>query len=119
MVLLKKPKRLYKGDTIATISISGGRAGDDAYIGRYKIGKARLEDIYELKVVETPNSLKGSDYLYKNPKARADDLLWALENKNVKAIIANMGGDDSVRLLPYIDTNVIKKTPKYLLDIRI
>jgi len=109
---LIKPKRLSKGDTIATISISGGRSGDSDLIWRYKLGKKRLEEIFELKVIETPNSMRGSDYLYKNPKARADDLMWALKNPEVKGIIANMGGDDSVRLLPYLDFDIIHSNPK-------
>lgn len=115
MINLIKPKKLSKGDTIATISISGGRAGDSDLLWRYQLGKRRLEEIFQLKVIETPNSMKGSDYLYKNPKERADDLMWALINPEVKAIIANMGGDDSARLLPYLDFDIIRKNPKIFL----
>lgn len=115
MNTLIKPKRLSKGDTIATISISGGRAGDRDLLWRYELGKRRLEEIFDLKVIETPNSMKGSDYLYKNPKERAEDLMWALVNPEVKGIIANMGGDDSVRLLPYLDFDIIRKNPKIFL----
>jgi muramoyltetrapeptide carboxypeptidase LdcA involved in peptidoglycan recycling len=71
LINLIKPKKLSKGDTIATISISGGRAGDSDLLWRYKLGKTRLEEIFKLKVIETPNSMKGSDYLYKNPKNSA------------------------------------------------
>lgn len=38
-------KALKRGDTIALISISGGRAGDEDMLYRYEIGKKRLEDI--------------------------------------------------------------------------
>lgn len=55
---LIKPRKLCKGDTIATISLSGGRAGDIDMIERYHIGKRRLEEIFGLNVVETPNCLK-------------------------------------------------------------
>lgn len=112
---LIKPKRLKKGDTIATISISGGRAGDCDMIWRYELGKKRLEEIFGLHVVETPNALKGSEFLYNHPKARADDLMWALKNPDVKGIIANMGGDDSYRLLPYIDFSIIHSNPKIMM----
>ncbi len=61
---------------------------------------------------ETPNALKGSQYLYAHPENRAADLMWALENSDIKGIICNMGGDDSYRVLPYIDIEVIKKYPK-------
>lgn len=106
------PKAIKKGDTIALISISGGRAGDDDMIQRYNIGKERLENIWGVKVVPTPNALKGSQYLYEHPEARGDDLMWALKNPDIKGIICIMGGDDSYRVFPHIDINVIKENPK-------
>lgn len=38
--------------------------------------------------------------------------MWALQNTEVNGIICMMGGDDSYRVLPYIDLNVIKNNPK-------
>lgn len=107
-----KPERLRPGDTVATISISGGRAGDADMLWRYELGKKRLEDIFGLKVVETPHALMGSEYLYSHPENRVADLHWALENPEVKGIITNMGGDDSYRLLPYLDYELIHSHPK-------
>lgn len=115
MKQLIKPNKLNVGDTVATISISGGRAGDDDLLWRYLLGKKRLQNVFGINVIETPNALKGTDFLYKNPKARAEDLMWALKNPNIKGIIANMGGDDSARLLPYIDFDVIHDNPKVLM----
>lgn len=112
---LRKPKKLQEGDTVAAISISGGRAGDADMLERYQTGKKRLEAIFGLKVTETPHALSGSEYLYRNPKARADDLHQALLDPNIKAIIANMGGDDSYRLLPFIDYGLIAQNPKIYL----
>ena len=109
---LIKPKRLIYGDTISTVSVSHGWAGDENSKWRYDFGKKRLEDLYGLNVLPAPNSMRGNDYLSKNPQARADDIMWAFENKNVKAIIANVGGNDSVKLLPLIDSTVIKNNPK-------
>lgn len=112
MQQLIKPSKLNSGDTIATISISGGRAGDSDLAWRYELGKKRLQEVFGLNIIETPNALKGSEYLYKNPKVRAEDLMWALLNPKVKGIIANMGGDDSARLLPFIDFDIIHNNPK-------
>lgn len=109
---LIKPKRLCAGDTVATISISGGRAGDPDMLERYYVGKRRLQEIFDLNVVETPHALKGSEFIYKNPKARVDDLHQALLDPDIKAIITNMGGDDTYRLLPYIDYDIIRQNPK-------
>jgi muramoyltetrapeptide carboxypeptidase LdcA involved in peptidoglycan recycling len=109
---LIKPKKLSAGDKVATLSISGGRAGDADMIARYWLGKQRLREVFGLEVIETPNALRGNDFIYKNPKARVEDLHWALMNPSVRGIISNHGGDDSYRLLPYIDFDVIYNNPK-------
>lgn len=106
------PKVIKKGDTIALISLSGGRAGDEDMLYRYQIGKQRLEEIWDVNVIPTPNALRGSQFLYEHPEARAYDLMWALKNDTVKGIICMMGGDDSYRVFPYIDIDVIKNNPK-------
>ena len=106
------PKKLNRGDTIALISLSGGRAGDEDMLPRYQIGKSRLEEIYGVRIIETPNALAGSSFLYEHPEKRAEDLMWALKNPDIKGIICNMGGDDSYRVLPYIDIQIIHDNPK-------
>lgn len=107
-----KPQKLNKGDKIATVSLSWGGAGDAGVIERYKIAKKRIEEKFGLEVVEMPNTLKGSEYLYKNPKARAEDMMQAFSDKEIKGVFSNIGGDETVRLLPYIDFDVIKNNPK-------
>lgn len=107
-----KPTKLKKGDKVATVSLSWGGAGDDGIKERYKIAKKRLEENFGLEVIEMANTLKGSEYLYKNPKARAEDMMQAFSDKEVKAIFSNIGGDDTIRLLPYIDLDIIKNNPK-------
>ena len=106
------PSKLNEGDTVAFLSISGGRAGDEDMLPRYLLGKRRFEKIFHVKVVETPHALRGSEYLYEHPEKRAGDLMWALKNDSIKGIICNQGGDDSYRVLPYIDPQVIHDHPK-------
>jgi len=110
--VLIKPKKVRAGDCVATVSPSWGGAGNPDLRWRYEQGVKRLEEIFGLKVIPMPNSLKGEDYLYKNPKARAEDLMTAFRDKSIKGIIANVGGDDSIRLLPYINFDVIRENPK-------
>ena len=38
--------------------------------------------------------------------------MWALKDNSIKGIICNQGGDDSYRVLPYIDSQVIHDHPK-------
>ncbi|WP_010530234.1 S66 family peptidase [Lentibacillus jeotgali] len=110
--MLKKPEKLQSGDKIATISPSSGAAGDPDTRWRYEQGVERLRNEFGLEVVPMPNSLKGADYLYENPKARAEDLMTAFKDDRIKGIIANVGGKDCIQLLPYIDLHVISENPK-------
>jgi muramoyltetrapeptide carboxypeptidase LdcA involved in peptidoglycan recycling len=107
-----KPKKLQKGDTVAIVSLSSGLAGEDLFNHRYELGKKRLKEEFGLNVITMTNALKGIDYLKKHPEARAKDLMDAFLNKDIKAIICNIGGDDTIRLLPYINYDIIKSNPK-------
>lgn len=110
--MLKKPTTLQRGDTVATVSPSWGGAGEQDLRWRYEQGVKRLKAVFGLTVVPMPNSLKGADYLYQNPEARAEDLMTAFRDPSIKAIFANIGGEDSIRLLPYMDFTVIQNNPK-------
>ncbi|TWH81690.1 LD-carboxypeptidase [Sedimentibacter saalensis] len=85
--MLKKPRHLCYVDTIATVSPSNGFARDYNINWKYPLGVNRLKDLFGLNVVPAPNSLKGSEYLAKNPQARAEDLIWAFANPNGLFII--------------------------------
>jgi len=107
-----KPKALQKGDTVAIVSLSSGMGGDSIFRYRYLIGKQRLENQFGLKVVTMPNALMGSNYLNNHPEKRAEDLMKAFKDPNIKAVFCMIGGDDTIRLLPYIDYEIIKNNPK-------
>lgn len=110
--MLMKPKMLKAGDRVATISLSWGGAGEPDLRWRYEQGIERLRSVFGLEVVAMPNSLKGGDYLYENPQARAEDLMNAFKDPSIKGIFSNIGGSESIRLLPYIDFDVIRDNPK-------
>jgi len=113
MKTLIKPAVLKEGDKVATISLSWG--GTSGLVDRYKQGKNNLQTIFGLRVVETANALKSAEWIYKNPKARAEDLMEAFSDPSIKAIFTNIGGDDSIRTLPYINLEVIRNNPKIFL----
>lgn len=113
MKTLIKPKALKAGDKIATISLSWGGAGEIPH--RYQIGKRQLEENFGVSVVETKNALRSADWLYKNPQARAEDLMEAFADNSIKAIFSNIGGEDSIRILPYLDLSIVTKNPKIFL----
>ena len=105
-----KPRKLNPGDKIATVSLSSGVPSVFPY--RYRIGVQQLQEELGLQVVEMPNTLKDADWLRRNPKARADDLMQAFADPSIKGIFSTIGGNDSIRLLPFIDLEVIRSNPK-------
>lgn len=107
-----KPKHLSPGDTVAIVSLSAGTLGEPWAIHKLQIARQRLEKDYGLRVKVMPNALKGREYLYRHPEARAADWMDAFRDPEVKAIFNAIGGDDTIRLLPYIDFDVIRSNPK-------
>lgn len=107
-----KPERLRRGDRVAIVSLSKGMLGEERYIHKYHLARERLEREYGLEVVAMPNALKDVDYLYRHPEARAQDLMEAFRDPSIKAVFNAVGGDDTIRLLPYIDFEVLKRNPK-------
>jgi len=112
MKKLKKPNMLKTGDKVALVSLSWGGAGDLDIQWRYKQGKQRLEQIFGLEVVEMEHTLAGTKYIYNHPEKRAEDLMSAFQDKSIKGIIACIGGIESIRMLPYIDFDIINQNPK-------
>jgi muramoyltetrapeptide carboxypeptidase LdcA involved in peptidoglycan recycling len=107
-----KPQRLQKGDKIAVVSLSWGGLGDQQFIHKYELAKQRLEDDFGLVVVAMPHALMGSEFIAHHPNLRAQDLMQAFSDPTIKGIFCAIGGDDTIRTLPYIDYSVIKNNPK-------
>jgi muramoyltetrapeptide carboxypeptidase LdcA involved in peptidoglycan recycling len=107
-----KPKRLVPGDTVGIISPSWGGPSVFPYI--YESGIKNIESL-GLKIKEFPTARMDAKYLYENPKVRAGDVNAAFGDSQVKAIITTIGGNDSVRILPYLDKEIIKANPKMLM----
>jgi muramoyltetrapeptide carboxypeptidase LdcA involved in peptidoglycan recycling len=105
-----KPTKLQPGDTVAAISLSWG--GPGTFPHRYQAGKRQLEAALGLRVVETPHALRDADWLQRNPRARAEDMLGAFADPAIKGIISTIGGEDSIRTLPYLDLDVMRANPK-------
>ena len=107
---MMKPRKLQPGDKVATVSLSWG--GPGMFPCRYEAGKRQLQDEFGVTVVEMPHTLSDASWLHHNPQARADDLMQAFADSSIKAIISAIGGDDSIRILPFLDLDVIRSTPK-------
>lgn len=110
---LIKPHKLTAGDKVAIISPSW--AGASVFPDRYAAGIKQMEEEFGLIAVEAPNAMISAAENADNPQKRAEDINWAVKNKEIKAIIPVIGGDDAVRLLPYLDYDAIRANPKILL----
>lgn len=110
---MKKPRSLKKGSKIALLSPSSGLA--NSYKSVYNEGLKTLKEIFKFNILEMPTSFMTTDELYRNPILRAKDINDAFRNSTVDGIIINIGGSDSIRILQYLDTNLILNNPKFIM----
>lgn len=108
-----KPNKLNAGDKVAIVSPSWG--GPSIFPHIYENGLKYLSNQLKLEVVEFPTARMSAEELYKNPKLRAKDINEAFANDEIKAVFASIGGEDSVRILKYLDKDIIVNNPKILL----
>lgn len=107
-----KPAKLHKGDTIGIISPSWGGPSVFPYV--YENGIRNLMGL-GFKIKEFPTARGDAKYQYENPKVRAKDVNNAFADKEVNGIITTIGGDDSVRILPFLDKKIILNNPKFFM----
>ncbi len=108
-----RPPALRTGDTVAVISPSAGLT--EVFAARFERGLAELRARFEVEVVTAPNARRDNDFLHDNPQARVDDIHWALREDSVSALVCAIGGDDSVRLVPHLDLDLVRAHPKVLM----
>ncbi|MFA5962325.1 MAG: S66 peptidase family protein [Parcubacteria group bacterium] len=106
------PQKLNPGDTVVIVSPSWG--GPSVFPHVYENGLKILTE-WGLKIKEYPTARADAGYLRKNPEVRAKDINNAFSDPEVKAIFTSIGGDDSVRILPYLNKETIKNNPKILM----
>jgi len=75
-------------------------------------GIEALKNVFHLEPVEYLTARQSPEYLSQNPKARAEDINRAFADPSIKAVIATIGGNDQIRILPYLDPKVISKNSK-------
>ena len=91
-----KPMKLNKGDKVAIVSLSRGLLGMPFCKHELDIGIRRLEEFGLIPVI-MPNALKDMKYIAEHPEARASDLKKAFMDKDIKAVICAIGGDDTYK----------------------
>ncbi|MEV7079235.1 S66 peptidase family protein [Streptomyces sp. NPDC093516] len=100
------PPKPSPGDRIAVLSPSSGLPG--VFPLPYELGLQRLREKFELEPVEYPATRKAGA----TPRERAADLHAAFADPDIKAVIASIGGDDQITVLPHLDREVFRANPK-------
>ena len=103
------PRPLQAGDTIAIVSPSS--APDSATVAK---GCAALRDWGYVPVVG-PHALNRYHGFAGTADERAADLLWALRDTTVKAILCSRGGDGAVQVLQRIPLSEFSQHPKWII----
>lgn len=100
------PEKLQPGDRIAVVSPSNA-LGERLPLP-YQLGVKRLREDFGLEVVEYPTTLKTGS----SAEARAADLMAAFGDPSVRAVMASIGGDDQITVIPHLDPDIVLADPK-------
>ena len=100
------PPKPRPGDKVAIVSPSAGLP--QLFPRPYELGLRRLREDFRLVPVEYPATRR----MGASPRERAADLHAAFADPEIKAIIASIGGDDQITVLPHLDTGLIRANPK-------
>ncbi|MFJ8546826.1 S66 peptidase family protein [Streptomyces sp. NPDC093586] len=106
MPTIMYPPKPSPGDRVAVVSPASGLPG--LFPRPYELGLERLREVYGLEPVEYPATRK----MGSTPRERADDIHAAFADPDVKAVIASIGGDDQITVLPYLDRELLRANPK-------
>ncbi|WP_069884455.1 S66 family peptidase [Streptomyces luteocolor] len=100
------PPKPSPGDRVAVLSPSSGLP--ELFPLPYELGLRRLREDFGLEPVEYPTTRK----MGTTARERADDIHAAFADPTVKAVIASIGGDDQITVLPHLDRELIRANPK-------
>ncbi|WP_042364773.1 S66 family peptidase [Streptacidiphilus neutrinimicus] len=103
---LRRLPKLAPGDAVAVVSPSAGLPG--LFPAPYELGLRRLAEEFGLVPVEYPTTRT----MGATPQERAADLHAAFADPRIKAVFASIGGDDQIRVLPYLDRELLRANPK-------
>jgi muramoyltetrapeptide carboxypeptidase LdcA involved in peptidoglycan recycling len=91
---------------VAVLSPSGRAAS--AFPDVLDLGLARLREHFELVPVEFPTTRAPEA----SPEQRADDVLAAFADAQIKAVMTTIGGEDELKVLAHLDPAKLAENPK-------
>jgi hypothetical protein len=100
------PPKARRGDQIAVLSPSFAAAG--AFPELHEQAMRRLAEVTGLVPVEYPTTRK----VGASPRDRAADVSAAFADPQIRGILAVIGGDDQVTVIPHLDPALARRDPK-------
>lgn len=100
---------LKKGDTVAVISTARKVSPEELGFAITKIKSWGLNVCFGKNLFKNHHQFSGT------AQERAEDLQWALDDNNIKAVFFARGGYGSVHVVDYVDWQVFKTNPKWLI----
>lgn len=103
---LVTPPKVAAGDRVAIVSPSFAAPG--AFPAVHELAMSRLRSELGLVPVEYPTTRR----IGASAEDRAADLMSAFADPEIKAIMATIGGDDQITVLPHLDRDLVLAHPK-------
>jgi muramoyltetrapeptide carboxypeptidase LdcA involved in peptidoglycan recycling len=103
---LVHPPKATSGDKVAIVSPSF--AAPAVAPGVHEQAMERIHDVLGLEPVEYPTTRR----LGATPEDRAADLNAAFGDPEIRAVIATIGGDDQITVIPHLDPGLVRADPK-------
>lgn len=100
------PPKLAPGDRVGVVSPSFAAPAVFPWV--HELGMRRLREELGLIPVEYPTTRR----LGSTPKDRAADLMAAFTDPQIRAVLATIGGDDQLTVLPFLDPDEVLADPK-------
>jgi muramoyltetrapeptide carboxypeptidase LdcA involved in peptidoglycan recycling len=100
------PPKPAPGARVAVVSPSW--AGPGAYPAVHELAMRRLREELGVEPAEYPTTRR----LGASARDRAADLMAAFADPDIGAVMASIGGDDQITVLPYLDPDAVIGTPK-------
>jgi muramoyltetrapeptide carboxypeptidase LdcA involved in peptidoglycan recycling len=105
MEFVELPK-LKKGDKVAVLSPSFAAPGRWPHV--HELGLRRLKEEFGLEPIEFPSTRK----VGASKEERSKDLIAAFEDKDIKGVIASLGGDDQITYVKNLPKDPFVNNPK-------
>ena len=103
---MRYPPKPAPGDKVAVVSPSAGAPARFPEV--YELGLRRLRETFDLVPVEYPTTRAANA----TARERADDLHAAFADPEIKAVLASIGGDDQITVVPFLDDDLLRDNPK-------